>query len=710
MTLRLRYLVLTLAPLTAGEFAMQVRKFYATGPACCVAVGPGGVVYAGTDKGLVAFRNGGWASVPGAPAEAVQALAANGQAVAVIAGGKVYVQAGGAWSVLETVVPRNAKLALNGVKPVIKGARGVAVGPEGVVAVAAEDGLFEGDRRLYPRQGSRSWAPRDVPAVAYDGEGRLYFASPQGVGIRSGEGWRLYTTDDGLPYDDFTAVAPAADGSVWFGTRIGAIHFDGQHWEYREGRRWLPNDDVRSIFVSGNAVWFATADGVGVIETQRTTLAAKARFFEDEIDKRHRRTEYGYVLGVHVRAPGDAREWTQSDSDNDGLWTSMYGAGECFACAASGDEQACRRAATAFEALRFLGAVTQGGDHPAPRGFVARAILPTSGPNPNLEDSPEHDQRQRSSDPLWKTMRPRWPVSADGKWYWKSDTSSDELDGHYFFYARYYDLAARTDAQKRRVREQVAAITDHLIDHGFQLVDHDGQVTRWGVFNPENLNHSPNWWGDRSLNSTSILSYLRVAEHVTGDAKYARAYRNLIEQHSYAMNVMIPKDNAGPGAGNQSDDEMAFMCYYNLLKYETDPQLREMYGYALRRRWEIERPELCPLFNFIAAASIELQGAWREESIDTLQRYPLDRFNWALKNSHRKDVVSLPEYANDESSHPKRGHRKDGFVLPIDERFVDQWNHDPWQLDYAGDGRYLADGASFLLPYYMGLYHKFGVD
>jgi hypothetical protein len=53
------------------------------------------------------------------------------------------------------------------------------------------------------------------------------------------------------------------------------------------------------------------------------------------------------------------------------------------------------------------------------------------------------------------------------------------------------------------------------------------------------------------------------------------------------------------------------------------------------------------------------------------------------------------------------GYRVDGKVLPIDERYVGHWNHDPWRLDHAGDGRTLGDGAPFLLPYYMGLYHGF---
>ena len=100
------------------------------------------------------------------------------------------------------------------------------------------------------------------------------------------------------------------------------------------------------------------------------------------------------------------------------------------------------------------------------------------------------------------------------------------------------------------------------------------------------------------------------------------------------------------------------------------------------------------------------KGAWLEESVDTLRRYSLDRVNWKLTNSHRKDIVPLAEYANEEGD-PKRGHLRNGKVLPIDERFVGHWNHDPWRLDHGGNGLELEDGASFLLPYYLGLYHKF---
>ncbi|MBM3725735.1 MAG: hypothetical protein FJW40_09975 [Acidobacteria bacterium] len=603
-----------------------------------------------------------------------------------------------------------------------------ANGPEGRLAIAAGEGLFERMPnepwvRLLPRAGARSWAPVDVRGVAYDAQGRLWFASPQGVGVRDGGAWRLYTAEDGLPYDDFTTVAAGGGEAAWFGTRIGAIRFDGSQWEYRQGRRWLPDDEVRAIAVeeSGSAT-ITTATGAVRIERRPMTLRAKAGFFEDEIDRRHRRTQYGYVLGVSLKRPGDTSEWTQHDSDNDGLWTAMYGAGECFAFAARGDAGSRQRARQAFEALRFLRVMAENGTPAPPKGFVARTVLPASAGNPNgTAYSPERDRKTRETrDRLWKIMSPRWPLSADGQWYWKADTSSDELDGHYFFYGLYYDLVADA-GERERVREHVRAITDHLIDHGFQLRDHDGAATRWGIFDPASLNGSANWWADRGLNSLSILTYLKVAGHITGEARYEKAARELITRHHYDQNVLIPKTSAGPGGGNQSDDEMFLMNFYHLVRYERDAGLKSKYARALRTHWENERPERNPLFGFIAKAALEgltFETAFRTETltvpsgdladgIDTLKRYPLDRVNWGHRNSHRRDIALLHAGARESGA---RGGLRDGRAIPIDERFVEHWNHDPWRLDVNGAGTTLADGASFLLPYYMGLYHRYLED
>jgi len=618
--------------------------------------------------------------------------------------------------------------ALNDLLGENKEARQVACDSQGRIAVAGEAGLYltgSGGRweRLFPNdEAGRSWAPRDVRAVAFDREDRLWFASPQGAGCLHQDRWSLFTGHEGLPYDDFTILASGEKGVVWFGTTLGAIRYDGKEWFYRQGPRWLAEDKILCMAVTreGHA-WMGTSAGLSLIERRETTLKQTSQFFEDEIDLYHRRTPYGYVDHVRLTRPGDKSQVIQSDSDNDGLWTSMYGAGECYAYAATGDPKARERARVAFEAMNFLREVTQGGTHPAPPGFVARTVLPASGPDPN-DGRLERDKRNKEErDHLWKVIDPRWPVSEDGFWCWKSDTSSDELDGHFYFYGLYYDLVVQSEEDRIAVRNHVGAIADHLLDHDFQLVDHDGLPTRWARYSPKEMNAAQEWWVERGLNSQSILSHLATAEHICGGGRYREAMDKLVRDHGYAMNLMYCKAQFGQGSGNQSDDEMAFMNYYNLIKYTEDPTLRSMAAQSLSLYWRLVRATMNPLFHFIYAVCCThecfrdawgthdltpVDEAWLEDSLDTLKRVLRDRIQWPLKNSHRKDIELLPDCARWESDRP-RGHRRCGKVLPIDERHVKHWSHDPWNLDCDGNGTLLADGAIFLLPYYMGRYYGF---
>ena len=762
-----------------GTFLQETRRFYsvedglASNNVHAVTIADNGNVYAGTDAGLAVFSDGKWHQVNKISNQPVWFTAVKENTVAAYSaktsgdsaeGGVVYLL-NGKNMVGEIRIPNNLKIpvqegdmalsdkilisASNGLYALdYNGAgkripvesrslnlpksnvRQIVVGSNGTMMVAADSGLYHffknGWQRVFPAEGHRSWAPVYVRGAAFDIRGRSWFASPQGVGRFDGD-WSLFTGNEGLPYNDFTTIAKGEDGVVWFGTHKGAIRFDGKTWEYRQGLRWLPDDDVRDIAVSSNGdAWFATSKGVGVIHRRPMTLSEKAKWYEDEIDRYHRRTPYEYVLEVSLHNPGDKSKVGRHDSDNDGLWTSMYGAGECFAYAATENPKAKARAKKAFEALRFLGQVTQGGSHPAPPGFVARTILPTSGHNPNDGRVQRDKRQQRHGDKLWKVFEPRWPISADGKWYWKTDTSSDELDGHYFFYGQYYDLVAETEKEKERVREHVRALTDHLIKHDFMLVDHDGKPTRWARFNPTELNYDKQWFVERGLNSLSMLSYLATTEHITGDSKYREIADSLIENHSYLQNIMNMKFQRGIGTGNQSDDEMAFMCYYNLLKYDADPERRSRYALSFWLTWRLEQPEMNPFFNFAFAASCAdlvfkdsfgtyptaPTGDWLEDSIETLKRFPLDRINWRHVNSHRLDLVFFHKaaLAHDENSFHGRGYRVNGKVLPVDECYFNHWNRDPWQLDTGGSGTEMGDGAVFLLPYYMGLYHGFIIE
>jgi Two component regulator propeller len=611
-----------------------------------------------------------------------------------------------------------------------KDVRQIATGPDNLVLAATAQGLW---RREQANQWepvrvvdpvSRDWTEGDVRGVAIDAEGNWWVATPAGVIRRQGDHWSFFTGREGLPYADFTCVAVGANSEIWFGTHRGAVRFDGKNWAYREGQLWLPGNDVRSIAVSGDGrVWFATDKGLGCDERRTMTLAQKAAFYEREIERYIKRTPYGYTSEVGLGAPGDRSKIIYSDSDNDGLWTSMYGAGECFAYGATKDPAAKKRAKEAFEALRFLQKVTQGCKHSPPKGFVARSIRPIDWPDPNV-GRVASDKEDQKGDQLWKVIDPRWPKSADGKWYWKCDTSSDELDGHFFFYPAYYDLVADTEAERERVREVVRDLADDLLTHDFALVDHDGKPTRWAVYGPEQLNNDPRWWLEHGLNSLSILSYLTVAEHITGDPKYGRAIQELIEKHGYAANVMTAKMQMGVGSGNQSDDEMMIMSFYNLVRYTQVKKYRPEWLFAFFYYWRLEQPEMNPFFNFAYAGvargqtfadafgpiSLDPWAGWFADSMATLRGFPLDRANWGHHNSQRLDLVPLRRQEMQDftaDQRPNRAGRVNGKVLPVENRFFNHWNTDPWELDYGGDGRELASGTVYLLPYYMGLYFGF---
>ena len=120
--------------------------------------------------------------------------------------------------------------------------RQITISGSGHSYVATDSALFklrtpkEGWIQVLPFNAKRSWALHDARAVTIDAVGRIWFATPQGVGYFD-ENWHLFTGEDGLPFNDFTTMSAGNSGDIWFGTTKGAIHYDGNVWEYRQGKR-----------------------------------------------------------------------------------------------------------------------------------------------------------------------------------------------------------------------------------------------------------------------------------------------------------------------------------------------------------------------------------------------------------------------------------------------------------------------------------------
>lgn len=474
-----------------------------------------------------------------------------------------------------------------------------------------------------------------------------------------------------LPVTEFTVMAGSAS-STWIGTREGAIRLGPGYRgrEYFAGRRWLPDDHVTGIGLDGETTWLETPAGYSRISYVPMTLSEKSRAFVDRVQSRH--TRWGLTADSRLRVPGDLSTNQMIANDNDGLWTAMYVAAECFRFKVTGDAGARANAKRGMDALIRLEAVT------GIPGFPARSFLKVGE-----EEQPADGE---------------WHDSPDGQWRWKGNTSSDEIVGHFFVYPVYYDLAAE-EGEKPALRAVIDRITNHILDHEYRLLGLADKPTRWGWWGPTAIWTDPDETGLRALH---MLSHLRVAEHMTADAQYRERYRaayaDLVGTHKYHLLTRNQKVMV-PGHINHSDDELAFLSFYPLLRYETNPALLQIYRQSLERSWQIERPERNPLWNLIYAAGTGAKDFDRAEAVRTLQEIPMDLIQWSVRNSNRADVPLDP--LADRFQHPQAL-----VVLPYDELPMWKWNGNPYLLDGGFGGRSEDDGAYFLLPYWMGRFHE----
>lgn len=626
-------------------------------------------------------------------------------------------------------------------KPLYEAEGGIlsaAVGSAGAVAVGTETGLLirsgEGQEfeEIYPADEKYSWAPRNVSVVHYDSEGNLWFGSDQGAGVFDGERWRLFTGQEGLPTNQFTCAA-SGPGEVWFGTKRGALRWNGEEWDYRARDRWALADEIRAIAVDENGTaWIRTDPGVTEIRKIEMTLEQKAEHFIEQIEKYN--TRDGYVTDWVLKEQGVIESATAKITDNDGTYTGWFGAAMCFRYAVTGDPEAKRLAKRSFEACKRLVDIVP----ESMKGFPARVIIPVDWHEPvNEQYGPEYNAAKRKGDPFWKLITPRFPLSEDGKYRWKCDTSSDEISGHFILYDAYYDLVAETEEEKAPVREVVRDIMDHLIRNDYNLIDHDGTPTRWGRFGPDFI-YSPLGWEQRGLNSLMVLSFLHTAHKITGDSKYLEAADELREKWLFQTNVLEPRPFFPPENIVPWDNGFVFTSGHMLMKNDPNPENRLLLRIGVENAWQFISKQKNPYWNFYYGAMCRVfsdlarnghfegcfpeAGPWAERwvnqltefepdvegNLESLKKMPLELIAWDMFNSHRLDFEQDPMPLRDSQYGWSKVDRK---AFPYDERCHVRLDRDCFDVDLTeggeGNGYSLHEGTMFLLPYYLGRYSGF---
>jgi hypothetical protein len=502
---------------------------------------------------------------------------------------------------------------------------------------------------------------------------RLYIATDRGLAVLRGAALTTITGKEGLPFEDTTCIAPGFAGDLWVGTTTGAIRQLGDQFHYFGADHWLPGNNVHDIAVDGMTVYIATDRGIGIIQYEPYTLQKKSAYFEQALnDWGHKRL--GYVHQLYWSGGPDNGQWQREISDNDGGHTAHYLAAMCFKYAVTRDEAARREAIDALEAMLWLRSIT-GTD-----GFFARAIWAVGV-----------DPGERSTDGSGG-LPAKWVATGDGKWMWKGDTSSDEVNAHFYAVALFHDLVAK-GVEKKAAAEHLAGIGKHIIDNGWVLRDVDGQPTRWGRWDPAYLLR-PYGFESRGLNGMEAQTYMWTALRLTGNPIYQQGLDQLLEwkYDSYTVRekLTFPPENVVPW-----DDELAFRCFHPLLSYCDDPRLRSIYLRALERHWEVMRMQKIPFFNFIYGG-LTGNDCEAEEAVQHLREWSLDTVRHSYRNSHRSDLATEPGYT------PYMG----GTRAISPRELACTWgSRSSLGYDGGGSGRIVTPPVGWLEDYWMGRYY-----
>ncbi|MES1212982.1 MAG: hypothetical protein ABUL64_00210, partial [Singulisphaera sp.] len=604
-------------------------------------------VYVGTSKGLLRLAGKGFEPVPQVTA-GVQRLVAIHDALWAVTAAGLYRLQGGSWKQVSTLAVVDVTEHL-GDTVVAAGKKVFKVNGDALEPLLDADGTFPilrvisqcetlyvmgigrltflngrrlGTQDIYDSKTDQGWDWGNLPSPltrdALSDGSRLLMATNRGLGVWRGMSLTALRGPNGLCCEDTHCLARGFAEDVWIGTSRGAIRMTEGNFHYFAGLRWLPNDQVNAIAVADKTVYIATAGGLGIIDYKLCTLAAKAAYYEKAL------VAWGQKrLGlVHkLEWDGPTKQFVREISDNDGGYSCNYLAAQCYRYAVTKDESARHEARNGFQALRWLEAMT------GIPGFPARSVW--------AKGEVGHKAQHGSGG-----LPAEWHETADGKFEWKGDTSSDELCAQFYATNLFLTHVAQED-EIDQARRHLARIATHLIDHGWKLVDVDGRATRWGRWDPDYFETDEGKY-DRGLQCLQLLAFMKSAGAATRDAKFDKAYQQLLDL-GYARNTLRQRNTFPPEGVLHFLDELAFWSYWNLLTYERDPALRSIYRRSLERSFEIVRIEQNPWFNFLYGA-LTGNDCEADKAVRHLRDWPLDLIVWTYINSQRDDLQTPVGY------------------------------------------------------------------
>ena len=541
--------------------------------------------------------------------------------------------------------------------------------------------------------------------------------------------------------DSYTCEAVTADGIHWYGSPTGVTAYDpaAERASFRvmyfSAQRYLPDNEVKSMYADGTVIWVQCRTGVARIEMQEITCEEKAKLLLAETRKAVDRR--GMVTDKHLNEPRNIDSAVSyGHSDNDGCFTAAYAIGEMFHYAYCKREKgpnapdtmnAKALAYRACEACLLLMYISGRGD-----GFVARTYLAPDEPLPDdglffekQEDGTAvclNTNAARERGMVGMKVKAGEPVPArlarlyrslgysDAGIRYKGDTSSDELTLHFLNMMYAYDLLCDEDEELRELIVTACRnLMNHIIDNGYMLLEADGKPTTWARWNPGYF-ATPTGWADACLNAAELLMYLKVTMHITGEAgKWQQHYNKLIKEYHYDELPLLHLDRFTHMAysfGNDcaeelmyGDNMLAVCAFWGLIGLEDDPVLKEKYRKALRTWDHTLLREVNPGYLYPCKL--------------VCPDYPLDEeavADWFYHNNVSRLEAGINMVRRDQ---PRRtmfgGGYETSWLMQPDELPIDRYdrNYNAYFENIQGDLQSVESCYVYTFAYWLGKYYGF---
>jgi len=192
------------------------------------------------------------------------------------------------------------------------------------------------------------------------------------------------------------------------------------------------------------------------------------------------------------------------------------------------------------------------------------------------------------------------------------------------------------------------------------------------------------------------LSYVQAAYALTGAPKFHAGLEQL-RKWRYPAYMVRQMMTFPPETIATWDDELAFWCYYTLISYASEPELRSIYLRSLERSWEVLRMQQLPFYNF-AYGAFTGNDCEAPQAVQHLRKWSVDLVNHNYHNSHRSDLIPprgyVPYGGGSRAISPQESESKWGSRSAL-------------QYDGGENSRAVTPPIGWLEDYWLGRYYGF---